>query len=244
MTLINLLPEDYTRHKRAQRSNRLCLCLFVVVMTAVLAAAVVSQRSRANTQGVLDRVDGEYRQAASMMTELGQLQTQKQTMLEKAQSTSMLLERVPRSYLLAVVANSLPPKASLLEINLYPKQIIAPPDPTKDAKFAAKSGQNAAPASRIIVEMEVSGLAETDVGVARFIANLARCPLAESVDLIYSQEKAIEIKNAKGDVVAKPLMREFQVRMVLRNDVDVIDVIGKKIAETPDDGPGETGGRQ
>ena len=84
MSLINLLPEDYLRRRAAQRSNRLCLCLFLVVMAGVLAAAVVSQRCRANTQGVLDRVDNEYQQAASMMTELGQLQTQKQMMLEKA----------------------------------------------------------------------------------------------------------------------------------------------------------------
>jgi len=244
MTLINLLPEDYIRRKRAQRSNRLCLVLFVVVMAGVLAAAVVSQRSRANTQSVLDRVDNEYQQAASMMTELGQLQAQKQMMLEKAKSTSTLLERIPRSYLLAIVTNSLPPKASLLEVNLYPKQIIAPADPSKDAKFAAKSGQVAAALLPSIVEMDVSGLAETDVGVARFIANLARCPLAESVDLVYSQEKPFEIKNAKGDVVAKPLLREFQVRMVLRSDMDVIDVIGKKLAEAPAAPPGTPGGRQ
>jgi Tfp pilus assembly protein PilN len=244
MTLINLLPEDYIRRKRAQRSNRLCLALFVVVMAGVLAAAIVSQRCRANTQSVLDRVDGEYQKAAAMMTELGQLQAQKQTMLEKAKSTSTLLERVPRSYLLAVVTNSLPPKASLLEVNLYPKQVIAPAEPVKDAKFAAKSGQSAAPASRIIVEMDVSGLAETDVGVARFIANLARCPLAESVDLVYSQEKSIEVKNAKGDVVSKPLLRQFEVRMVLRNDVDVIDVIGKKLAQAPTVEQGQLGGRQ
>ena len=114
MTLINLLPEDYIRRKRAQRSNRLCLVLFVVVMAGVLAAAVVSQRCRDNTQSVLDRVDSEYLQATSMMTELGQLQAQKQMMLEKAKSTSALLERVPRSYLLAEITNSLPAGVSLL----------------------------------------------------------------------------------------------------------------------------------
>ncbi len=148
MTLINLLPEEYIRRQRAQRSNRLCLYLFVVVMAGVLAAAVVSQRTGENTRGVLDRVDAQYRQAASMMNELGQLQARKKAMLEKAQSTSTLLERVPRSYLLAVVTNSLPPKASLQEINLYPKQIITSVDPAKDAKFAAKSGKGSAPPRR------------------------------------------------------------------------------------------------
>jgi Tfp pilus assembly protein PilN len=212
-------------------------------MASVLAAAVVSQRSRDNTQAVLDRVDNEYLQAASMMTELGRLQAQKQLMLEKAKSTSALLERVPRSYLLALVTNSLPPKTSLLEVNLYPKQIIVPPDPTRDAKFAAKSGQKQESNSQIIVAMEIDGLADTDVGVARFIANLARCPLAESVDLIYSQEKTVEVKNAKGDVVAKPLLRQFQVLLVVRNDMDVIDIIGKSLAQAPayEESPG---GRQ
>jgi hypothetical protein len=64
------------------------------------------------------------------------------------------------------------------------------------------------------------------------------------VDLVYSQEKSIEVKNAKGDVVSKPLLRQFEVRVVLRNDVDVIDVIGKKLAQAPTVEQGQLGGRQ
>lgn len=231
MTLINLLPEDYIQQKQARRSNRLCLVLFLVVMSGVLAAAVVGYKCRANTQTVLDRVDSEYKQATAMMDDLSRLQIQKKTMLEKARSTSTLLERVPRSYLLGVLTNSLPAHASLQQVSLYPKQVITPVETPKDPKFAAKSGQQNT--SLMIVEMEVTGLADTDVGVAKFIAALARCPLAESVDLVYSQEKPIEVKDSKGAVVARHQLREFQVRMVLRSNVDVIEVIGKGVAQAP-----------
>jgi Tfp pilus assembly protein PilN len=242
MSLIDLLPEDYIQRKRAQRSNRLCLALFVVVMAGVLAAAFISQHCRKNTQGVLDRVDNDYQQATVLMSELTDLQQRKATMMDKARSTSKLLERVPRSYLLAMITNSLPQNASLVNISLYPKRVVTAADasPTKDAKFAAKSAQAAAD-GKTIVEMEVAGLADTDVAVARFIANLARNPLADSVDLAYSQEKSIDLKDPAGQTLATGLVREFQVRIALKNDVDVIDVLGKPLAQAGTAAPAEGG---
>jgi hypothetical protein len=53
------------------------------------------------------------------------------------------------------------------------------------------------------------------VEVARFITNLVRCPLMKSVDLVYSQQKN----------VSNSPVREFQVKMELKPNVDVIDVL-------------------
>jgi Tfp pilus assembly protein PilN len=243
---MNLLPNEYIQRKGAQRSNRVCLGLFVIVMVGVLAAAAASYRCQSNTQCVLDRVDEDYQQATAMMSELNQLQQQKQMMLEKARSTSTLLERIPRSYVLAVLTNSLPPNTSLLDVNLYPKRIVTPAAAAaaRDAKFASKTGAAATSATQVFSEIIISGLADTDVAVARFIANLARSPLASSVDLVYSQEKTIEIKDSRKVVIDKPLVREFQVRVVLRGDLDVIDVIGKPVAQAPQLETVAMGGRQ
>ena len=61
------------------------------------------------------------------------------------------------------------------------------------------------------VEISVTGLAATDVETARFIAAMARCPLMETVDLVYSQEKKI----------ADAVVRQFQVTLKLKSDADV-----------------------
>ena len=61
------------------------------------------------------------------------------------------------------------------------------------------------------VRLVVTGLAATDVEVAKFIAQMAKCPLMESVDLVYSEEKKIS-----GSMV-----RTFQVEMQLKGDADV-----------------------
>lgn len=209
----------------------MCVVMLAVVMASVLAAVLVSQKSLANTQTVLDRVNNDFQDANKVMAEFQQLQQQRQTMTNKAKSTTLLLERVPRSYLLAMVTTNLPDGASLLDINLYPKRVFASVKTAKDLKTAPKpkgpiDPKPAVKAEPVMLEMEVTGLADTDVAVARFIANMAKNPLAQSVDLIYSQERSMEIRDERGLVKQdKILMREFQVRLALRGDMDVIELL-------------------
>jgi len=62
--------------------------------------------------------------------------------------------------------------------------------------------------------MEVTGLAGTDVEVAGLIATLARSPLIQGVDLVYSEEK----------VINQTPVRAFQVRVELKADGDAVDL--------------------
>jgi hypothetical protein len=216
MSIINLLPDDYVRRRQQQRTNGLCLVLFLIVMAGLVAALIVSEQSARRTRHVAQRIDAEYADAAKLLTQLQELEARKQRVLGKAQQTAALLERVPRSTLLAIITNALPQHASLTRFQLVPKQIVsrgeAPPGATK---FQAVQAQRAGMQVTEVLTLEVDGLAGTDVDVALFITQLIRNPLLTGVDLVYSQEKVID------DVS----VREFQVKMEIKPKVDVMDVL-------------------
>lgn len=231
MSLINLLPEDYIRRRQQQRANVLCLTLFLVVMTGLGAAVLVSERSTRYTRQVAEMVNASYAEATKLIEQLQELEGQRQRMLQKAERTAALLERVPRSTLLAVVTNALPNQVSLTRFQLLPKQIIARADAGQageaNSKFQKIQAQRAELQTTHVLAIEVEGLTKTDMEVAHFIANLNRNPLLTGVDLVYSQEKTV----GNGSV------REFQVKMEVKPNVDVMDVL--QTAEGQQGGPEE-----
>ena len=226
MSTINLLPSDYMESRGRRRANVMCLILGVIVITAVAAAGVVSEQSSKHTQAVRDRVNAAYTDAAKLISQMQLLEAQRTQMLRKAQVTASLVERVPRSTLLAVLTNALPENCSLVELELDTRHVISAAKPLDTAK--TKAGSKLTSASRQSVksqvsqvEMQITGRAATDVDVARFIANLLGSPLMSSVDLVYSQEKLID----------KVPVREFQIRLGLKPNADAIDVMNRPDSE-------------
>ena len=218
MSSVNLLPEDYIAWRKQKRASLLCAVLFAVVMIGVLSAAVVSQQSRQHTREVRDRVDQAYQDAQKLITQLQQLESWRGQMLKKAVLTASLQETVLRSYLLATVTKALPPGGSILKFELIAKhtKILRSPKGanTRYRRSSAKRGSRAEQLTRLETTITVTGLAGTDVEVAKFIAAMARERLMASVDLVYSQEKEID----------KVIVREFQVTMRLRPDAQFIQM--------------------
>ncbi|HOF19359.1 MAG TPA: PilN domain-containing protein [Phycisphaerae bacterium] len=213
MSTINLLPEDYIARRYRRRANWICSILFAIVMTGVVAAILVSGRSYRHTLEVRERVTADYAEAAKLIQQMQQLDAKKRLLLRKAMLSASLMERVPRSYLLGIITNALPENASLVSFDLDIKRIVQLAAPAAGKK-GAKGAPAAAKASDPIVTMTVVGLASTDVEVARLIATLARNPLLNSVDLVYSQEKTID----------QTAVREFRIVLELKPNVDVLDV--------------------
>ena len=223
MSIVNLLPEDYLRRRMQQRANVMCSVLFGVVMTGVLSAAVVSNQSIRHTREVSHRVSTAYADAAGQIEQMNQLMSQRQTMLRKAETTAQLLERIPRSTVLAVVTNAVPQHMSLVDVSLTTQTLITRAEARRKAPKGTKPSTDAlgslkAPnVQETSTIMEVSGMAGTDVDVARFIANLASNPLMRSVDLVFSQEELVETVP----------VRKFQVRMELNVQAEPADVVAK-----------------
>ena len=221
MSIINLLPEDYLIRRSQRRANVMCLVLFAIIMTGVVGTVLVSERTTRHNREVRDRVNAAYVEAAKMLTQMQDLESRKARMLQKAQITAALLEKVPRSYLLAAVTNALPEGASLVELRLERKKVTRGTDAAKKKpRFAGAEVRSADPPAVLL--LDVTGLAATDGDVARFIANMARNPLSGAVDLAYSQEKVFQDTK----------VREFQVKVELKNDADAIDALKPAGPET------------
>lgn len=229
MSIVNLLPRDYLKRRRQRRADLLLLVLFGAVMLGVVSATILSERSWRHTVKVAERVDQSYAEAAKLIDQLQQLQAQKQTMLRKAEDTASLMERVPRSYLLATATNALPTEACLTGFHLTVEKVEhKPPQPNPKApgaptaKFQSTAARRFPGSVTTQVHVEATGLAGTDVDVARFIANMAANPLVESADLVYSEERLIE------DEIP---VRGFQVNIMLKPGADVTEAV--ESAEEP-----------
>jgi Tfp pilus assembly protein PilN len=223
-----MLPEDYVERRLRQRANVLCLALFGVVMVGVVCAAVVWQQSIHRTEEVERQVEREYEAANKDIRDMERLDRDRQRLHQKALATAPLIERVPRSSLLAVVTNSLPEYASLVRFELLTKveEIQTPADNRaagnvkKTSKFDKVSSQRKTKLTRQVVQLKIIGLANTNVEVGRFISNMASNPLIASVKFIYSKEKILDKD--------QPPVREFQVNAELNQNADAIDVAGEK----------------
>ncbi|MCD4699093.1 MAG: hypothetical protein K8R91_00775 [Phycisphaerae bacterium] len=217
MSIVNLLPEDYVTHQAQKRANLMCLLLFVTVMIGLSSAAIVSERKYRRTREVCERVNQSYEDAGKLIKEMQALDVTRHHMLKKANLTATLLERVPRSYLLATITKALPKGASLTKFELstkYTKVSNASNKPKSKYKVAAdkkKPATKQATKKKMKVAIAVTGLARTDVEVGRFIATMERCPLIKSAEFVFSKEEKVE----------DSIVREFEVILHLKENADV-----------------------
>ena len=117
------MPEDYLAQEAELRTNLICLTLFVVVMIAVFGAFLVTNRQWTHVKRSQEAVNRRYREAAQQIQGLTQLENQREQMLAKAQLAAALVERVPRSILLAGLINRMPDRMTLTSFELQSKQI-------------------------------------------------------------------------------------------------------------------------
>jgi Tfp pilus assembly protein PilN len=227
MNNASFLPDDYLALKAERRTNLISLSLFAVVMTAVIGAFFVTNRQARMVKDLQDSINGQYAQAGLQIQELTQLERQKQEMLDKAELASALVERVPRSILLAELINRMPDKLALLEFTLKSEKVKAPPpqaampenkdrltpkgpDRAKTKQQAAETAQKVEP-PRYQVNITMVGIAPTDLEVSKYMAELNAYPLLRDVTLEYSEQKEIE-----GHT-----MRQFKINLSLDANGDV-----------------------
>ncbi|MHC5004751.1 MAG: PilN domain-containing protein [Planctomycetota bacterium] len=225
MSTQTFLPEDYLAQKAERRTNFVCLALFLVVMLGVLGAFLFTNRQLTRIKDRQAAINVQYHQAALQIEELNELEKQKQEMLHKAELAAALVERVPRSILLAEFINRMPPRLGLLEFHLSSTKIK-----TQQPKSGAETGdlkprrgrtrQEAAVEAQKIetpryeVELVMVGVAPTDLEVSQFKGELTKYPLLRDVALDYTEEKEVDGRR----------MREFRIKMRLDPDADVRNV--------------------
>ncbi len=220
----NFLPENYFAEKAERRSSLLSLVLFLVIITGVVAAFFVTNRQWTAIKREQARINGEFANAARNIEKLNELEMQKAELLAKAEVAAALVERVPRSILLAELINRMPDAVTLNEFKLESKrERTRRPRPaattktlsqTKDKNAAAETPEERkveVPKFEVLVALV--GVAPSDVHVSDYIGNLTACPLFRNIDLKYSKEVALDNVN----------LREFRIEMILDVNADAKD---------------------
>src|SRR5215212_6752917 len=115
---LSFLPDDYLERKARRRTNAICAILFCVVMGAIGSAFWVTERSMREIDAQYASVQQQYNDAAKRIEQAQQMQEKQRTMAQQAELTASLLEKVPRSFLLAEITNDMPPGVSLLDFAL------------------------------------------------------------------------------------------------------------------------------
>ena len=175
----------------------------------------------------LSAVERRYTEASRQIDELKRLEEHKADLLRKVDLSAALLERVPRSLLLARLTNHLPDKTSLMVLTMKLEEVeiktpsktgkaaddegkprAMPPSPKSGAK---KDMDNAIKVKQYVFRL--NGLAPTDVEVAEFLSRLTTDPFFQDVNLQFSEEFPYQ----EG-----VRLRRFQLSFRLNPDADKV----------------------
>ncbi|QQE12007.1 PilN domain-containing protein [Planctomycetota bacterium] len=223
---MSFLPEDYLEKRVARRTNVICISLFVIVTAAIVATFFITDKQVDDLQKQQLSVNHRYEEAAANLEKLEQLQNQKLEMIHKAEVTCVLVERVPRSRLLAEMTNHMPLSMNLLEFKLETKEEQNSRRARTSLERAKQTQNNKKDAEKQLIvvpekitTIQVVGLAPTDVEVAQFLTALSAHPLFISPLLQFSEET--EVVDRK--------MRRFRITMKLNQKVKMQDVAPKLV---------------
>lgn len=216
------LPDDYVHSRAEKRAGLLTLVLFGVVMFGVASAFFVTNRQWIDVRNEQQEINAEYTREAQKIEQLKALEKQKAEMLAKAELTTALIERIPRSLLTAELVTRMPEQITLLNMELTSKRIMSATPTTKVQAAAGslmgKGGAEPAPvrisAPKYEYNLTVTGVSQENNEIADYLASLKQSPLLEGVDLTY-------IKPTK---ISDIELRRFELVARLRPDADARSV--------------------
>jgi Tfp pilus assembly protein PilN len=203
---LSFLPEDYLERKARRRANFLCGALSIVVMGTIGTAFAVCERSIRGLDVAASEVDRQYEQAAVQIAQVEKLHAAQRQLVQHAELAATLVERVPRTNLLAELTNALPPGTSLLDFYMESNaRAIAP----------SQGGETKKTDERPVfdVKMRLSGIADNDIQVAQFINKLNHSKLLKDVNLMITD----------SFVQDKATLRRFEIEMMLNPDAEIRD---------------------
>jgi Tfp pilus assembly protein PilN len=214
MATINFVPDDYVQQRRASRANVMYLMLLMAVLGAIGVTFGFIKMRQQTVRAELAQLNQRMAQAQQQIAQLEELKIKSKTMMKTMVMTAELLEPVPRSVILASLTNNLPSGVSLLEFSLEEKEIQAVKPPSAKTAGGSQYQQNAAAKTvpgadsgpHIETNLDIKGLAPSDIQVAGFIARLSGSILFGDVSLVESKE--VEIDKIK--------FREFRLKAALK----------------------------
>jgi Tfp pilus assembly protein PilN len=222
---LSFLPDDYLERKARRRANILCGVLAVIVLGVIVSAFQYMEKITKAVDAKYVIVEQQYTDAAKRIEKVNQMRQQQQQVVRRAELAASLVEKIPRSNILAEFTNALPPGLSLVQLMMESKEraSIAPPAMTAfEQKRAALEGRilNVPVAPKVYdVFLRIEGIALTDIQIGDFMEKLKRSPLFRDVNLIYTEE--ITQREAGGKSEEK--LRKFQIELMLNPNAEVVN---------------------
>ncbi len=125
----SFLPRDYVAGKAERRATLTLLVIFTVVMVAIVSAFMVTSQQWNEVRRQQRMIDASYAEEQVKIQQLRELEQQRAELVDKAEVTTALIDRVPRSVLLAEIVTRMPGRVTLLEVRLESKRIHATTPP-------------------------------------------------------------------------------------------------------------------
>lgn len=216
MLNINFVPDDYVQKRQSYRANIFYLVLFVIMLCVFGGTFLVIKARQRKLLAEAKLANVRLTKASETISQLEELQGKRKQMMKTALVTAELIEPVPRSLVLAAVTNSLPAGVSLTRLKLVEKKLVnSASGPAYSSKYeAAKSagGQQQMPGEKILqTQIEIEGLAPSDIYVAQYIARLSNSILFEDVNLVHSKEHKIDEEKSRMFELATVLKRDIRL---------------------------------
>ena len=217
MANINFVPDDYVQSNESRKTNLMYLVLFGVVMIA-LCSSFITIKIRQRACGIKEKlVTTKMSQIQEAIKQFEELQAKRGAMMKTALTTADLLEPVPRSVLLASLTNNLPQGVSLLKVSLVQKETkqasrIAPTSKYQAAQAKKTATVEAKVSQEKLLEtnIDIEGVAPSDLQVAAYIERLSNSILLDNVALVESKEHKVEDSTT---------FRRFKLTTMLKKDV-------------------------
>jgi Tfp pilus assembly protein PilN len=227
----SFLPEDYVARKAEMRANFIAVFLFSIVMFLVISAFFVTHRRWSSIRVEQVAINDEYAQEKKKIEQLEVLDRERGRMLAKAEVTTALLEKIPRSVLMAELTAKVPGNITVEEMELTSKRIdpnkeVRPADekpkaqPVKTLAPKAKAGSKPAEpkpeekpevkAPRFESVVRIAGLSAVYNDITDYAAVLQASPLLEKVELVFIKESKVQDRQ----------LHKFEITAMLRGNAD------------------------
>lgn len=224
----SFLPEDYIRAKAEGRANVITLTLFALVLAGVMGAFIVTRASVERIAKRKEFVNQQFVEAEKKIAQLKALESQQAQMMEKAEITAALVEKVPRWGVLGELTLRMPADMRLDSLVIKSARPKVEPPPTAAAarppavrslagKVANKvKGQEKEPerprpqVPRFTYTLTLEGTAVKNQDIADYLASLKASPVLDRVEMSFIREAREKDKE----------LRKFQVTAQVRTELD------------------------
>lgn len=223
---LSFLPDDYLEQKWKRRANLVCAVLVILAAGAIGAVAYVFHRTDLRVQARFEEVTARYNDAARKIEQVKKMHEQQRQVVHHAELAQSLVEKVPRSNMLAEITNCLPNGVSLLEMmmNSSPHQGPAPTGSSFEQHKAALEQTNAEAmlgvrAPQFDVKVKITGVAQNDVQVAQTMSRLSHSKIFQDVNLVVSDTYDAPLKEKEAG--HNEALRKWQIEMMLNPAAEV-----------------------